>query len=84
MKNKHICILHTGGTIGMIRSQHGYMPKAGYLETVLSSISDLNDEMSLPENATNSAKLNEIAEKQAVANEELEQLYELWEELSEE
>ncbi len=46
-------------------------------------LSDLNDEMALPENATNSAKLNEIATKQAVANEELEQLYELWEELSE-
>ena len=44
MKNKHICILHTGGTIGMIRSHQGYMPKEGYLETVLSSISDLNDE----------------------------------------
>jgi len=52
------------------------------IEELEQLLSDLNDEMSLPENATNSAKLNEIAEKQAVANEELEQLYELWEELS--
>ena len=54
------------------------------IEELEQLLSDLNDEMSLPENATNSAKLNEIAEKQAVANEELEPLYELWEELSEE
>lgn len=54
------------------------------IEELEQLLSDLNDEMALPENATNSAKLNEIAEKQTVANEELEQLYELWEELSEE
>jgi len=54
------------------------------IEELEQLLSDLNDEMALPENATNSAKLNEIAEKQAAANEELEQLYELWEELSEE
>ncbi|MBQ9983098.1 MAG: ABC-F family ATP-binding cassette domain-containing protein [Lachnospiraceae bacterium] len=53
------------------------------IEELEQLLSDLNDEMALPENATNSAKLNEIAEKQAVANEELEQLYELWEQLSE-
>lgn len=44
MAKKRICIIHTGGTIGMIRSEHGYMPKAGYLETILDSISDLRDE----------------------------------------
>ena len=54
------------------------------IEELEQLLSNLNDEMALPENATNSAKLNEIAEKQAVANEELEQLYALWEELSEE
>ncbi len=54
------------------------------IEELEQLLSELNDEMALPENATNSAKLNEIAEKQAVANEELEQLYALWEELSEE
>lgn len=51
------------------------------LETLLNS---LNEEMSLPENATNSVKLNEIALKQAAANEELEELYTIWETLSEE
>ncbi len=51
------------------------------LETLLNS---LNEEMSLPENATNSVKLNEIALKQAAANEELEELYIIWESLSEE
>ena len=44
MDKKHICILHTGGTIGMVRSAHGYMPKSGYLETALSSIPDLSAE----------------------------------------
>lgn len=44
MKEKHICILHTGGTIGMIRSRNGYMPEAGYLQTVLQTIGDLKAE----------------------------------------
>lgn len=44
MNKKHICIIHTGGTIGMIRSAQGYMPKQGYLETVLSTIADLQAE----------------------------------------
>ena len=44
MKNKHICILHTGGTIGMIRSESGYLPKQGYLKTLLGSITDLSAE----------------------------------------
>lgn len=47
-------------------------------------LADLENEMVLPENATNVAKLTEISKKQAEANEELEQLYGLWEELSEE
>ncbi|MDE6759829.1 MAG: ABC-F family ATP-binding cassette domain-containing protein [Lachnospiraceae bacterium] len=46
-------------------------------------LSDLEDEMSLPENAVNAAKLTEISEKQESANKELEQLYEIWESLSE-
>lgn len=41
MNKKHICILHTGGTIGMIQSPQGYLPKIGYLETVLETIGDL-------------------------------------------
>ena len=41
MSKKRICIIHTGGTIGMIPSDHGFLPKEGYLESLLSSISDL-------------------------------------------
>lgn len=50
------------------------------LETLLTS---LDEEMALPENATNVAKLTEISKKQAEANSELEELYEAWENLSE-
>ena len=50
------------------------------LEQLLSS---LEEEMALPENATNVAKLTEITTKQTAANEELETLYEMWETLSE-
>lgn len=45
-------------------------------------LSALNDEMALPENATNPARLTEIATRQEKANEELESLYETWEMLS--
>ena len=38
---KKICILYTGGTIGMTKSQRGYEPMAGYFEGKLSEISDL-------------------------------------------
>jgi L-asparaginase len=41
MKKKNICLLHTGGTIGMTRSENGYIPKEGYLEKMLSGIPDL-------------------------------------------
>lgn len=41
---KKICLLHTGGTIGMIRSSQGYLPKEHYLETVLDTIEDLKNE----------------------------------------
>ena len=40
---KKICLIHTGGTIGMIRGESGYLPKAGYLETVLDTIEDLKN-----------------------------------------
>lgn len=42
----------------------------------------LEEEMSKPEIATNSVKLQELANEQAKNNEELESLYELWEELA--
>lgn len=54
------------------------------IEELEQFISSLDEEMALPENATNSAKLSEIAAKQAEANDELENLYEVWETLSEE
>ena len=47
-KRKKICLLHTGGTIGMMPSENGYSPKAGYLRGALSAIEDLKSPM-LPE-----------------------------------
>lgn len=44
MKNKKICLIHTGGTIGMTRSKKGYVPREGYLEKMLLEISDLSVE----------------------------------------
>ena len=40
-ENKRICLIHTGGTIGMTRSERGYKPEEGYLEKMLEEISDL-------------------------------------------
>ena len=53
------------------------------IEELENLISSLDEEMALPENATSAAKLSELAKQQAKANEELEQLYEIWEKLSE-
>ena len=39
---KKICLIHTGGTIGMVRTSQGFSPKAGYLQTVLDKIDDLH------------------------------------------
>ena len=41
---KKICLIHTGGTIGMVRTLMGFSPKAGYLQTVLDKIDDLRAE----------------------------------------
>ena len=43
----------------------------------------LDEEMVKPENATNVAKLQEIAKEKASIEDELEKLYEEWETLSE-
>ena len=48
------------------------------------AISGLDEEMADPANAVNSAKLNELSQKQVRLNEELEELYSKWEEISEE
>lgn len=47
-------------------------------------LEELDAVMALPENAANSAKLLEITKEQGSVSEELEQLYEQWEELAEE
>ena len=43
----------------------------------------IDEEMAKPEIATNSVKLQELAKEQTANNEELEKLFELWEELAE-
>ncbi|MDO4962402.1 MAG: ABC-F family ATP-binding cassette domain-containing protein [Eubacteriales bacterium] len=47
-------------------------------------IAGIDELISIPENAVNSAKLNELTGQQNKLNEELEELYMKWEELSEE
>ena len=41
---KKICILYTGGTIGMVATEYGYAPKKNYISDVLSQIPDLGHE----------------------------------------
>lgn len=38
---KNVCIIHTGGTIGMVDTGHGFAPKSGYLKGVLDAIPEL-------------------------------------------
>lgn len=52
------------------------------IETLETEKSKIDDEFLIPENMTNSAKLNELTTKQKEINEKLEQLYEEWEEVS--
>ena len=42
MKKKKICIIYTGGTIGMVQSDRGYMPEPTSFRTTLERIPDLN------------------------------------------
>jgi L-asparaginase len=41
---KKVCLIHTGGTIGMARTEHGYAPKKGFIQSILSGIYELNSE----------------------------------------
>ena len=41
MNSKHICILYTGGTIGMVPSEKGYVPSSGAFLELLRAIPDL-------------------------------------------
>lgn len=42
MNNKRICIIYTGGTIGMVRTEGGYAPKQGVFRSQLEQIKDLH------------------------------------------
>lgn len=53
------------------------------IEELETQIAEIDEEMALPENATNSAKLNELSTKQIKLSNELETLYDNWEQLSE-
>lgn len=48
MNKKKVCIIYTGGTIGMVNTKNGFAPKKGYLPEVLSQIDDLYNE-SMPD-----------------------------------
>jgi L-asparaginase len=39
---KKVCMIHTGGTIGMARSEHGYTPREGFIRSALSAIRELD------------------------------------------
>lgn len=41
-KGRKVLIIHTGGTIGMKKTEKGYTPVAGYLASELKNIPDLN------------------------------------------
>ena len=40
---RRVCLIHTGGTIGMTRSPQGYAPQSGYLRSALALIPELVD-----------------------------------------
>ena len=42
MEKKKILIIHTGGTIGMVRTENGFAPKTGAIIEELNQIRDLN------------------------------------------
>lgn len=52
------------------------------IEQLEAQIAEIDEQFALPENATNSAKLNELSAKQSECRAELEKCYEQWEELS--
>jgi len=44
VSRKKVCIIHTGGTIGMQRTPHGYAPQKGSIEKAIAEIGELNAE----------------------------------------
>jgi L-asparaginase len=43
MRKKKICIIYTGGTIGMKKTEFGYAPVPGYMEETLRNMQELKD-----------------------------------------
>ncbi len=41
---KKVCLIHTGGTIGMARTEYGYAPKKGFIQSILSGMAELKSE----------------------------------------
>lgn len=41
---KKVCIIHTGGTIGMARTEYGYAPLKGFIKSALKDINELNSQ----------------------------------------
>jgi len=39
---KKVCMIHTGGTIGMARTENGYAPLKGFIKSALEDINELN------------------------------------------
>lgn len=39
---KKVCLIHTGGTIGMARTEYGYAPKKNFLQQILSGMNELS------------------------------------------
>ncbi|NLP29695.1 MAG: asparaginase [Clostridiales bacterium] len=42
LMSKKVCVIHTGGTIGMLDTKFGYKPKKGFIKKVLTEIKKLN------------------------------------------
>ena len=40
---KRICLIYTGGTIGMVPSPNGYTPKAGFFRRMLEEMPEMYD-----------------------------------------
>lgn len=63
-EKKKILIIHTGGTIGMIKTDKGYAPKYGYLPSVMKRMDDLYTDR-MPE--WNIVELNPLLDSSNVA-----------------
>ena len=53
------------------------------IEKLENNIAEIDEQFSLPENATNSSLLNELTSKRNALQSELDEAYEKWEEMSE-